>query len=372
MDSKDEITISYIKENYEILEEISEGEVYLVRNSLDERKYIYKKRSVYDLEVYKTLKENRPKGVPVIYEMVRDGDELIVIEEFIEGVRLESAMKSVTGDKEDFIVNVGTSLCDILSTLHAYDPPIIHRDINPNNIMITGTENDMQVYLIDFNISRHFTGESKQDTFVMGTHKYAAPEQYGFSETDSRSDIYGLGVTLKYLMAELGVNTDKLDTVVKKATAFDPVNRYRSAADMKSALDSKNGRSIVNVLRKYAPPGFRSDNVIYMLFATMVYIIMFVVIADFKMGGEKGNKYVGLQSTLYNHMGRTVIIMNAVFMIALWGNYLGFKDKILSALNLKEQNKVVKIFVMIIISILFWIVVQMVGTLFDTFVIKSI
>lgn len=83
-------------------------------------------------------------------------------------------------------------LCKGLKNLHQRD--IIHRDINLNNIMLT---NDGVVKLVDFDTVRIFKYDQNFDTTYLGTKGFAPPEQYGFSQTDARTDIYALGMTIK-------------------------------------------------------------------------------------------------------------------------------------------------------------------------------
>ena len=91
----------------------------------------------------------------------------------------------------DSIYHIISGVLDVLSKLGEMNPPVIHRDIKPDNIMI---DRDRKVYLVDFNISRELDGTKVRDTVAMGTRGFAAPEQYGFSESDIRTDFYSLGV----------------------------------------------------------------------------------------------------------------------------------------------------------------------------------
>ena len=93
---------------------------------------------------------------------------------------------------------------------------------------------DGRVWLIDFDISRRYSRGAPADTVISGTQDFAAPEQYGFSQTDCRSDIFSLGVLLYWLVTgrtKVGeASAGSLDRCIRRCTAFDPERRYRSVA----------------------------------------------------------------------------------------------------------------------------------------------
>ena len=120
----------------------------------------------------------------------------------------------------------------LLSFLHNLEPPVIHRDIKPQNVIVDAKG---RCHLIDLGISRlHREGE-EADTTVFGTRVTAPPEQFGYHSTDPRSDLYSAGVLLRYCLtgeygrsADAGLDRD-VRRVVQKATRFDPDERYQTA-----------------------------------------------------------------------------------------------------------------------------------------------
>ena len=130
---------------------------------------------------------------------------------------------------------------------------------------------DEKFYLVDFNIAREYEGQKSKDTFVMGTQDFAAPEQYGFSESDVRTDIYGLGATVKYLCEIFEVESGKLDRFVKKSTEMDPRNRFQNVDEVLTYINS-NRSDYYWALKKYALPGFRRGNILYMVIASLYYV----------------------------------------------------------------------------------------------------
>jgi serine/threonine protein kinase len=142
-------------------------------------------------------------NLPRIYEQFADQGRLYLVMDFIEGEALEEYMLKQPGGKlpVDKVLSIGIQVCMVLEYLHTRQPPIIFRDLKPANIMLTPPGH---IYLIDFGIARHFKPGQSKDTSALGSAGYAAPEQYGKSQTTPRADIYALGATLHELLT--GIN----------------------------------------------------------------------------------------------------------------------------------------------------------------------
>lgn len=182
--------------------------------------------------------------LPRVIDCYEAGEDCVVIMECINGKTLD-----------DEVCRRGPSLalarefipgaCDAVSELHdSFSPPLIHRDIKPSNLMLSGTT----VILIDLGIARAFNDEAVTDTVKFGTRGFAPPEQFGFGQTDARSDVYALGMLLFYLMTGKVPEPSSVEkvmlehrvprelrAVVLKAAAFDPAARYSSADELKRA-----------------------------------------------------------------------------------------------------------------------------------------
>ena len=119
--------------------------------------------------------------------------------EFIEGETLAEYLRQngTPGLPAADVLGIADQLCDVLDYLHQRTPPIIFRDLKPSNIMVVDSGD---LYLIDFGIARLFKPGQTQDTVLAGTAGYAAPEQYGKSQTTVQSDIYSFGATLHELL----------------------------------------------------------------------------------------------------------------------------------------------------------------------------
>ena len=176
-----------------------------------------------------------------------------VVMEYIEGQTLSRLVASLGGKlPEPQAVFIARQLCSALAYLHAQTPPIIFRDMKPQNVMVDDYQN---VKLIDFGIARTYRAGAHSDTQVFGSIGFAAPEQYGSEQTDARSDIYSLGVTLHYMLTAFNpasnpdplgtlppvrmlnpaVSTD-LEQIIARATRFSPSERWQTANELDGVL----------------------------------------------------------------------------------------------------------------------------------------
>ena len=146
------------------------------------------------------------------------------------------------------------SVAEKLVFLHGLTPPVIHRDIKPQNVVIDPCG---QCHLIDLGISRRYQQDAAEDTVVSGTRAVAPPEQFGYRQTDERSDIYACGVLLRYALtgayeekADEGLDED-LRKIIGKASAFAPDRRYQSAEELlRDLLSARFGLSCRRLMPK--------------------------------------------------------------------------------------------------------------------------
>ena len=138
-------------------------------------------------------------SLPNIHDHFNVGARWYLVMDFIDGETLQQylARSGSPGLPVAEVLRLADQICAVLEFLHRQDPPIIFRDLKPGNIMVTATG---QLYLIDFGIARLFKPGQATDTISLGSAGYAAPEQYGRSQTTVQSDIYSLGVTLHQLL----------------------------------------------------------------------------------------------------------------------------------------------------------------------------
>lgn len=233
-------------EQMECLAHNQMGETLLVRNRRSDDYFVAKcytdKSLLSRTNESDLLRALRHDGLPAFVGEYQNEEMLCVVREYAKGAPLSEYVKSHTLSEQQ-IISIGTQLCDILSYLHGQTPPIIHRDIKPQNIVVDGQG---KIKLIDFGISRVYDETASRDTVFFGTMEFAPPEQYGFAQTDCRADIFSLGVVLRWMLTgetkpgEAGVKRRWLRVVIRKCTAFSPKDRYRDAQTLKRALLYKN------------------------------------------------------------------------------------------------------------------------------------
>ena len=215
----------------------SEGEVSQLRHKAHGRNVI--KRVYHDTDsIYQVLHTIPHPNIPNIYEVIFDRDTVTILEEYIEGLTISEVLDSGLY-KESGVIEVISSLCDALSILH--ENGIVHRDIKPENVMI---DNSGTVKLIDYNAAKVYKPHRSQDTHTLGTAGYAAPEQFGITQSDRRVDIYALGILMNVMLTgeypSKFFYKGRLAKIIEKCTQLDPNKRYQNIAELKNDLPKEN------------------------------------------------------------------------------------------------------------------------------------
>ena len=187
-------------------------------------------------EIYRILLEQKHPNIPEIYSVKELDGELLVVEEYVDGESLaELLQKKYIPD--DIRINMALQLCEALEFLHNMKPMVIHRDVKPSNILVN---DKWELRLLDFDASRQYKEEhNSSDTMLLGTVEYAPPEQFGFAQTDARSDIYSMGVVLHEMCpTEDKKLAEKWERIANKCTSFDPKDRFQSVEHLKKELEA--------------------------------------------------------------------------------------------------------------------------------------
>lgn len=211
-------------EELEVLGTSERGRVTLVLDPETDRRYV-RKELAGEAPVYERLQTLRHPYLPVIEAVSREEGRTVILEEYINGADLSRLSLS-----QRQLTRLLLELCDVLTFLHGQG--ILHRDIKPSNLMLAA---DGHLRLIDFDAARERREEAGQDTRLLGTRGYAPPEQYGFSQTDARADIYAMGVTFRQLLGPLA-RKRRWRRLLRKCTALDPKDRYHSASQVSRAV----------------------------------------------------------------------------------------------------------------------------------------
>lgn len=192
-------------------------------------------------------------GLPRFAAEYQNDVMLCVVREYVEGTPLDryAAENQLTQAQ---IITIILQLCDILSYLHGQTPPVIHRDVKPQNIIVDAKG---KITLIDFGISRVYDETARKDTVCFGTMDFAPPEQYGYSQTDCRADIFSLGVLLGWLLTGDShlktlvpkIQNPRLRRIVEACTDFAPERRYASALKVRADLRNADGHRQKRALR---------------------------------------------------------------------------------------------------------------------------
>ena len=211
------------------------GTVTLAENTADGRKYVMKELPGESAAIYRRISDLPPqKNLMRVCEILSYGERSVAVCEYVEGQPLDELLSSGKTFPITELRRIISQLCNAVEQLHRYG--IIHRDVTPKNVIL---DENLHLTLIDFDISRKFSGNREQDTTLYGTEGFAPPEQYGFRETGFTADIYALGVIMKLLLNTCPdcppAQEVMLRKIAAKCTRFVPDKRYRSAGAVRRA-----------------------------------------------------------------------------------------------------------------------------------------
>ena len=310
-------TGSLVDGKYRILREVGRGGASVVYLAIDERinkmwaiKEI-RKDGVIDFEAVKQgliveagllIRLHHPH-LPSIIDVIDLSDSFLIIMDYIEGETLQSVLQRSGAQPLEQVLEWGKQLCDVLGYLHSLQPPIIYRDMKPANIMLRP---DGSVTLIDFGIAREFKDRNMiEDTTCLGTRGYAAPEQFGGrGQTDGRTDIYGLGATLYYLITghnpadppyeikqlrywDPKYTETGIEKLIVKCTQQDPRARYQNCSELLYALEHTEEQDLKCIKARKRKAGAFLTSVGITLLTFLCFIIYGNTVSVKSEGGLK-------------------------------------------------------------------------------------
>lgn len=208
--------------------------------------------SMSESEVLKNL--DHP-SLPRIVDVINEDEKIYLVMDYVDGETLGEILRKRGNIDEESVRSWCVDILRGLDYLHRQNPPIIYRDMKPDNVMLSKEGN---IKIIDFGIARmkkedNIMANSMQDTVLLGTRGYAAPEQFGgVGQSDERTDVYCLGATMYHLIT--GKNpceppyhmypirhwdkslSEGMERVIQRATRSDPDKRYQNCQEFLHAL----------------------------------------------------------------------------------------------------------------------------------------
>lgn len=215
-----------------LLKESPRGSVRLIRHKATGRTFILH-RFTGSGEVSRKLLDYTCPNLPTVYEVAEKDGENLVLEEFIQGDTLGFLLQGALFSTRE-TRRIAMQVCRALWVLHSLGA--VHRDVKPENIILRGDE----AVLIDFDAARLHKPEHDTDTQILGTTGFAAPEQYGLSQSDIRTDIYAMGILINVMLTgehpSKKLAGGKMGRIVDRCTHVNPQRRYQNVLRLMEAL----------------------------------------------------------------------------------------------------------------------------------------
>lgn len=334
-------------------------QIILVRNRNTGKICVKKRLDKSQKRIIDFRKADSSAFFPELEKVIETEKEYIVIEEYIEGITLEEFMMGEPLE-ETQAVKFAIQICQALLILHDQVPMIVYRDLKPENIMI---DCENKVKLIDFDISRCYHEGKSRDTELFGTAEYAAPEQFGYFQTDNRTDIYAFGVVFNYMLTAgfpvECISNGKYEKVIRKCTELEPTKRYQSIEELlrefqeETATEEKKDTPDVS----YTLPGFRSKKLWKEILAVAGYGFLFYLSFTLEFS-EKGVPYTPVRQWL----NRVAFLLSQLLAILIIFDYRGIsKDQKL----LHSHNKLMRGAISVGISLLSFCAVAMIVAILE-------
>lgn len=264
-DQQDAYLGSFVDERYYVIRLIVRCRTYSVYSAKDVRSNSIFVLKAYDKtnisfssrfrdnifrESFVLMRLNHP-SIPRIIDVIEDEKSIFIIREYVDGISLDSVVKKYGPQSAEIVVNWAKQICSALGYLHSFNPPYIYNDMNPNNLIL---RSDGVIEIINFGMMRAYDPFKGEDTHILRARMgYVAPEQFGGYQSDVRTDIYGIGMTMHNLVTgidptlppyetrpicEINPSLPKgLEYIISKCIEMNPGNRYQSCVELLEDLD---------------------------------------------------------------------------------------------------------------------------------------
>lgn len=227
-----------------VLKDSQRSRVELLRHEKTGKPYIFR-QFAGNGEVYRRLMQVNCPHLPQVLKMEEKDGRVAVLEEYIPGEDLGEMLETALFSEQE-VRAVARDVLRGLGVLHSLG--IVHRDIKPENVVLR----DTGAVLIDFDASRLFKRAQSDDTHVLGTTGYAAPEQFGVAQTDYRADIYAMGILMNMMLT--GQHPSKamaggsMGKIISRCTMMDPGRRYKDTKALLRALGTNRKKVLLPAL----------------------------------------------------------------------------------------------------------------------------
>ena len=313
------------KNKYTILKKLNDrNSVFVVKDIEDDSLWVGKIIEIESVGIYSRLLNKRHKNIAYIREMFTTDEGAVVIEEYAEGCSITSELEKGRLFTASEVKDITMQLCDGAEFLH--NMGIVHRDISSNNVIIDSHNN---VKLVDMGIARFMDPYKNTDTYLMGTAGYAPPEQFGFRQTDKRSDIFSIGVLMNVMLTgefpneHLYKGIPRLEKIIMRSVEIEPQRRYKNTDRLKKALftmPTEKDNVFMSLIKEI--PITRTFSTPKIILCACIYVLIL--------------SFALLVNVLFLFEGRFVdiigfdiwIITGMFFPCLLAGNYLYYIDRI--------------------------------------------
>ena len=259
-------TVARFSDNAEMCYFVPEQKLVVRRTGLD----------IADAAKFRKLQDVRNDHLVGILYVLDDSGSCEIIREYIQGDVLSKLLDRGKPFSEKLTGSIARDICEGLSAMH--EAGFTHRDITPDNIIVT---REGVAVITDFDIVRSSKPDQPADTQILGTPGFAAPEQFGFAQSDARTDIYAVGVLINMMLTGK-LPKDKLapgryGAIVRKCTSPDPDKRYPSAKELEDAVTRVATGTTAADRFVQAVPGLRSPHTPVVVLSVIAYIAFLIV-----------------------------------------------------------------------------------------------